>query len=698
MKTFFPFKKNYHIKTKITFILVFFTILSLGVIFSFSFFYSQKVIKDGFKSRLLDVVSEARMQINPKEHSILRTTTDESTTAYKDVLGTLKSIQANASDIFYVYTMRENINNQITFIVDGDDSDPNNISHIGDVYTDASEFLKNNFLRIDKPVVESEFYTDQWGTWLSGYAPFYDSDGKREGVLGMDISAASILKIEKQMIYYFMFVFLILILSLVFILNFLIDKNILKPIKKLYDGVGIIIHGDMNYKIEVDTKDEFGGLAKVFSDMVSANKNMNYEVEERIKSQTTEISAKAQELDSQKKAILNILEDVQKEKLKIDILAKDLEKFKLAVDNATDQIVITDKEGIVVYANKIIETITGYSPEETVGKKSGILWGMQMPKEYYQNMWDIIKNQKRVFHSVIKNRRKSGEFYFANISISPVLDNRGDIVFFVGLERDVTREKEIDRAKTEFVSIASHQLRSPLSAISWYTEMLLDGDAGKINKEQKKYLEEVMGGNKRMVDLVDSLLNVSRLDIGTFFIELELLNIVDMAKSVVSEFEPQMKSKKIKLEGVYGEDIGEFKADKKLLRMVLQNLLSNAVKYSKNEGKVKVELFNLQKGQKFGGRNMDKDSMTIKISDSGIGIPQSQKNMIFSKMFRADNARKIETQGTGLGLYIVKSISDLTGGMIWFESEEDKGTTFYVSFPSSGMTKEEGSNKLDSFY
>ncbi|MDR3549092.1 MAG: PAS domain S-box protein, partial [Candidatus Pacebacteria bacterium] len=142
-------------------------------------------------------------------------------------------------------------------------------------------------------------------------------------------------------------------------------------------------------------------------------------------------------------------------------LEKDLEKFKLALDNIADNVIITDPEGIVVYANKAVETVTGYRPEEAVGKKSGALWKAPMPAEYYRHMWDVIKNQKKVFVGEIRNRRKNGMIYTAAISISPVLDKNGDIEFFVSVERDVTKEKEIDRAKSEFMSLASHQLRTP---------------------------------------------------------------------------------------------------------------------------------------------------------------------------------------------------------------------------------------------
>jgi signal transduction histidine kinase len=157
----------------------------------------------------------------------------------------------------------------------------------------------------------------------------------------------------------------------------------------------------------------------------------------------------------------------------------------------------------------------------------------------------------------------------------------------------------------------------------------------------------------------------------------------------------QIKEKELKVEEFYDKNIKEFKADKKLLRIILQNLLSNAVKYTKKGGLVKVNISILKKGEIFGEKIVDEEKLAFLILDSGMGIPFNQHEKIFTKLFRADNARESETEGTGLGLYIIKSIIDQSGGEVWFTSEEDKGTKFYVTFPATGMKKKEGTKKLD---
>jgi signal transduction histidine kinase len=266
-----------------------------------------------------------------------------------------------------------------------------------------------------------------------------------------------------------------------------------------------------------------------------------------------------------------------------------------------------------------------------------------------------------------------------------VLDSK--IVGAVEVFRDITKEKEIDKAKTEFVSLASHQLRTPLSTVSWYSEMLLAGDVGEVTPEQKKYLEEIYHGNQRMVDLVNTLLDVSRIEMGTFIVESKPTDIVKLAQGVIEEHKLQIREKRIHFSYSSGKNIPSIKADPKILRMVVHNLLSNAIKYTPEGGRVAVSIFLKKVNNKFSKLNNPKDkegsenSVLFKIIDSGYGIPEDQQDKIFTKLFRADNVVGKDTEGTGLGLYIAKSIVEQSGGRIWFESSEKKGTTFYVDLP-----------------
>ncbi len=360
---------------------------------------------------------------------------------------------------------------------------------------------------------------------------------------------------------------------------------------------------------------------------------------------------------------------LKKEKEICEKLAKDLEKFKSAVDGASDMIVIDSAEGELIYANNALEMTTGYTLQESIGKKTGSLWGGHMSKDFYAEMWNIIKTQKKPFLGEITNRRKNGEDYVAELHISPILDDKGDVQFFVGIERDITKAKEVDKMKSEFVSVASHQLRTPLTAIKWYSELLLKT---KLTKKVKDHIEQISESNERMIELVGDLLSVARIETGKKFdVETKKVDIIPLVKEVIEVQEVLAKSKAVtvKLDKNFPERLELF-IDSDKIRMVFMNLLSNAVKYSP-QGDVIV------------GCNPQNTEIVFYVKDSGIGIPEKQKEKVFQKFFRADNVFALQTDGTGLGLYIVKAIVEGHNGKIWFESEEGKGATFYFSLPNS---------------
>ncbi len=376
---------------------------------------------------------------------------------------------------------------------------------------------------------------------------------------------------------------------------------------------------------------------------------------------------------------------------------RELEKFQLAVENASDHIVITDENGICLYMNNAAEKITGFSKKEILGEKVGTKdnWGGLMDKDIYENLWKAIKEDKKPFTGELKNKRKDGEEYEAKASIAPIKNSDGDVVFFVGIERDITKEKEVDKAKTEFVSLASHQLRTPLSTIGWYAEMLLSGDAGEVNQDQKDYLEEIYAGNQRMIELVNALLNVSRLELGTFVANPEKVDVKELAESIIKEIDPQIKEKEHSFKKSYENNLPKIQSDPKLLGIIFQNFLSNAVKYTPEKGEINLEIRSLKRGEKIDNMKAEKDSILISVKDSGYGIPYSQQDKIFSKLFRADNVLERDAEGTGLGLYIVKAIVDYSNGKTWFKSKENKGTTFYAILPLDGMKKKEGTKSLN---
>jgi signal transduction histidine kinase len=251
------------------------------------------------------------------------------------------------------------------------------------------------------------------------------------------------------------------------------------------------------------------------------------------------------------------------------------------------------------------------------------------------------------------------------------------------------------KTSDDFVSLSSHELRSPLSIIKWYTEILLDEDAGPLTDDQRKYLTVIESSNQRAIDLVRSLLNVSRLDLGTFSIKPEPLSIDAGIETIIATLLPLSSAKDITIihekEGV----LPTISIDKHLCDMVVRNILTNAILFSKKGGKVFVKTSLVAAHTIKEKMSIPEESVLIAVGDEGIGIPEKDTVNIFKKMFKASNVKDSETTGSGLGLYITKSILDHSGGLIWFTSTENVGSIFYVTFPTKGMTKKEGRTTLD---
>lgn len=257
---------------------------------------------------------------------------------------------------------------------------------------------------------------------------------------------------------------------------------------------------------------------------------------------------------------------------------------------------VVDKEGKIAYVNKSFEKMLGWKSKEIIGKAMVEV----VPREDINGVEVLFK--ERILTRVLSGKKfvadLTNPFYYirknktrfpVSTVISPVtIDSKiiGAVVVF----RDITKEKEIDKAKTEFVSLASHQLRTPLSTISWYSEMLLAGDAGKITQVQKKYINEIHSASRRMVELTNTLLDVSRIELDTFVAKSVSTNILDLLKRTIDEYKWQINEKDINLVFTKPKSIPSIKADPKILSMVFQNLLSNAVKYTPNGGKIKVTL------------------------------------------------------------------------------------------------------------
>jgi PAS domain S-box-containing protein len=255
------------------------------------------------------------------------------------------------------------------------------------------------------------------------------------------------------------------------------------------------------------------------------------------------------------------------------------------------------------------------------------------------------------------------------ITYAPLFDSRGELRNIVGNVRDITKFREAEEAKSTFISVISHELKTPVSVIKGYASTLNREDVNWDQATLARGLSVIDEETDKLSELIDNLLDVSRLQIGTFKLDFGRVNLAEMAHKYAEKFRLQTTKHEIVVD--FPPDFPVIQGDARRLGQVLSNLLSNAIKYSPDGGTITVS-----------GKAVP-DGVRISVSDEGIGLPLAQQEFIFDRFYRADNALTRETQGVGLGLYIVRSIVEAHGGHIWVESEPGSGTTFHFELPLS---------------
>lgn len=235
--------------------------------------------------------------------------------------------------------------------------------------------------------------------------------------------------------------------------------------------------------------------------------------------------------------------------------------------------------------------------------------------------------------------------------------------------RDITKNRRLEKLKTDFVAVAAHQMRTPLTGIKWALNLCLDGSLGSLGEEYSQYLKRALETTNKLIEILNNMLDVDKVESDTIKLRKQPVDMTAIVHTVVSEVELDSNMKKIKIVFDASPDEIIVDVDVEQTKIAFRNLLDNAIKYTASEGTIHVDI-------KKNGL-----LVTVSIADSGIGIPEEEKKEIFQRFYRASNATQQETTGSGLGLYLVKTIIDREGGTIRFESTQNVGTTFYVSFP-----------------
>jgi signal transduction histidine kinase len=229
--------------------------------------------------------------------------------------------------------------------------------------------------------------------------------------------------------------------------------------------------------------------------------------------------------------------------------------------------------------------------------------------------------------------------------------------------------RELDAAKDEFISMASHQLRTPLTGVKGYISMVLEGDVGKITDQQRQFLEEAFMSSERMVHLISDFLSVSRIQTGKFIIEKHPVDLSKIVEQEIDGLRPSALSRNLKIIYNHPKNFPTVEADEDKIRQVIMNFADNAIYYSHDNSEIHIDLL------------VEDNEIVYTVKDTGIGVPAGERDHLFSKFFRATNARKQRPDGTGVGLFLAKKVIDAHEGEIIFKSVEGKGSTFGFRLP-----------------
>lgn len=391
-------------------------------------------------------------------------------------------------------------------------------------------------------------------------------------------------------------------------------------------------------------------------------RNLTESLEKQIKERTKELQEKVEESENSRVALMNMLEDMEELRRRTE---EEKEKTLAIITTFSDGLLFFDFLNKLVMINpqaEIYFDINANETKELIGSK--MLDLKNNPKfEYLSEL--LGPKIKKVFRKEIP-MKKNLTLEISTVTVGNEQSRVGTLVIL----HDITREKTVERMKTEFVSIAAHQLRTPMSAIKWTLRMILDGDLGPITSEQKDFLEKTFISNERMISLINDLLNVTRIEEGRHLYNLILVNLEDLTSNIVASYTEIAKRKNLTLEYEKPDQkLPQVKVDVEKIRLVISNLIENAIKYTPAKGGITVKAY------------IEDGRVQVSVKDTGVGILKEQQERIFTKFFRGANVMRMETEGTGLGLFIAKNIVETHGGKIWFESEEGKGTTFLFNLP-----------------
>ena len=364
-------------------------------------------------------------------------------------------------------------------------------------------------------------------------------------------------------------------------------------------------------------------------------------------------------LERENVGLEHLLEKSEKERMNSEELKS---KILLMIDDLPEGLIIANEDNEISVINRMAEKFLSVNRRQVLNKPV-------LDLGHLSNVKKIVIPLLFNFRGACKEEIEVRKNFILDLTVEPLVLGKNNMEKLIIL-RDVTKIRYAETAKNQFISVAAHQLKAPLSNIRLSLKMLLAKDFGKMSRQQKDIMEKTYKENESLIYLVEDLLKEEKISESGQLENRTLINLEDLAIPVVDFYKDGIKRKKINFKfNKPNIKLPEILADPEKIKMVIQNLLDNAIKYTPPKGKIEIDILT-KKGE-----------VEFKIKDSGIGIPENQQNKIFARFSRAVNVIKTKEAGSGLGLSIAKEIIEKYGGKIWFQSKENEGSTFFFSLP-----------------
>lgn len=381
-------------------------------------------------------------------------------------------------------------------------------------------------------------------------------------------------------------------------------------------------------------------------------------------------------------------------------LVADQNKLAHAVEQCSVGIVITDVDGIIEYVNPKTLAMSGYEESEVIGQTSSIFKSGKVPLATYQNLWNTIQSGER-WQGEIVNKAKDGKFYWENVSISPMLDNIGEISGFIAIKEDITDRKRTEtelftatqqaeaanEAKSIFMTSMSHELRTPLNAILGFSETMKLQILGPLGSERYLvYAGDIHDSAEHLRQLIDDILDLSKVESGKQNIRDQEISVPDLVHTCLSLIGVMAAKSEITIDEDIEDGMPPLRADDRIVRQIILNLLSNAVKFTPKYGRVLFRAFIVEDA-----------SMVMEIIDNGIGISKEDHEKVFSAFGQVGDDLTHTPKGTGLGLPLSRRLMELHGGQLHLDSQLGTGTTVRLRFPPERLIRKPVAEKLHIF-